>query len=334
MPLRRRFNFSAARATQPALALRLVSGVLPAVAAALLLASAACAPGVPSDDPAVADTTRPYLPLWEVVHGGGTLHLLGSVHLLRPEVYPLDPAIYDAFDAADVVAFELDFAETAAAIPVMMQRGMYGAGGSLSDDLPADLYVELRARAEALSLPMEVVDRMKPWLVAMTLSAMVLQQGGFDAATGLDMHLHERAVAAGQEIVGLETVEEQIQVFEALSPEAQAAFLRSTLEELDDSVEMMDQATALWLRGDTDGLAAMFIESMEDQPQLMERLLYERNRAWVPEIEALLARPETVIVVVGVGHLAGQTSVIDLLRQRGYRVTQVRASQPAGAASP
>jgi uncharacterized protein len=322
MLLRHRFRF-AAGLTAPA-----------GLVAALLVGTAACAPGVPADDPAIADAARPHLPLWALTHDGSTVYLLGSVHLLRPEVYPLDPAIYDAFDAAGIVAFELDFAELTAAIPVMMQRGMYGPGRSLGDDLPADLHAELGARAGELGLPMEVVDRMRPWLVAMTLSALVLQQGGFEAATGLDIHLHERAVAAGQQVVGLETVEQQIEVFESLSTEAQVAFLRSTLEELDESVAMMDRATEMWLRGDADGLAGMFIEPMHAQPQLMERLLFERNRAWVPEIEALLERPETAIVVVGVGHLAGEASVIDLLRQRGYRVTQIRASEPVGATVP
>jgi uncharacterized protein YbaP (TraB family) len=64
----------------------------------------------------------------------------------------------------------------------------------------------------------------------------------------------------------------------------------------------------------------------------MERLLYERNRNWIPGIEMLLAGERTAIVVVGVGHLAGEGSVIDLLRQRGYTVTQLQAL-PVGAGS-
>jgi uncharacterized protein len=320
MPYRRRSRVvprPASLAARASLASRVALAARAGVAAALVLGGVACAPGAPGD--AAGDPSAPRLPLWELTHQGQTLYLLGSVHLLRPEVYPLDEAIYDAFDAADLVAFELDFDETAAALPLMMQRGMYGPERSLRDDLPADLYADLAARAGALGLPMEVVDRMRPWLVAMTLSAMVLQESGFEARTGLDLHLHERAVAAGQRIMGLES----------LSMQAQVAFLRSTVEQLDETVAMMDDATAMWLRGDTRGLAEMFVESVGDQPQLMERLLFERNRAWVSQIEELLAQPGTAIVVVGVGHLAGEASVIDLLRQRGYQVTQLRASAPA-----
>jgi uncharacterized protein len=163
----------------------------------------------------------------------------------------------------------------------------------------------------------------------MTLSSLVLQRSGFEASAGLDLHLHERAKARGMGIMGLETVEEQIDVFEGLDEPAQIAFLRSTLEQLDRTVAQMDIATELWRRGDAAGLGEMFIDQMGDQPQVMERLLYERNRSWIPSIEALLAGARTAIVVVGVGHLAGERSVIDLLHERGYTVTQLRTS-PTG----
>lgn len=290
----------------------------------------ACAPPTPApsgSQPVGVDQAAPQLPLWEVAHPAGTVYILGSVHLLRPEVYPLDDAIYEAFDEAATVAFELDFGEMAAAAPAMMQRGTFQDGRTLADILPADMYADLEARAAGLGLPMQAVDRMTPWLAAMTFSSVVLTQGGFDAATGLDLHLHERAVAAGQPVVGLETMEEQIEVFEGLSLEDQIAFLGSTLDHLDDTVAELDEATVLWLAGDTHGLADMFVESMADQPHLMDRLLYERNRNWIPQIEAFMATGETVIVVVGMGHLVGEGSVIDLLRRRGHQVTQVPGSR-------
>jgi uncharacterized protein YbaP (TraB family) len=296
----------------------------------LVVGGPACAPavqviGVIGAVPSTAAERGTALPLWELTHEGRTLYLLGSVHLLRQEIYPLDGAIYAAFDEAEVVAFELDFDEMMASAPMMMQRGMYSDGRTLRDVLPGDLHAEMAARAEQYGLPPAMVDGMKPWMAAMTLSSLVLQQGGFEASAGLDLHLHERAKEREMEIVGLETMEEQIDVFEGLDEQAQIAFLRSTLEQLDETVSQMDIATDLWRRGDTAGLGEMFIGQMGDQPQAMERLLYERNRNWIPGIELLLAGERTAIVVVGVGHLAGEGSVIDLLRQRGYTVTQLHA---------
>lgn len=301
------------------------------VLSVLMLMATACAPAVPSARQTPVDPTRPHLPLWEVTGGAGTVYLLGSVHLLRPEVYPLDNAIYAAFDAADVVAFELDFAEMMASAPVMMERGTYDDGRTLAGVLPAATYTELAARVAEVGLPMAIVDPMKPWLAAMTLSSLVLQRGGYDAATGIDLHFHGRATDAGKEILGLETMDEQIEVFEGLDTEAQIAFLESTLDQLDDTVAELDEATARWQRGDAHGLAEMFVESVGDQPQLMERLLFERNRNWIPQIEALLASPGTAIVIVGMGHLVGAGSVIELLTERDHVVRQLQGHAPAPA---
>jgi uncharacterized protein len=303
-----------------------------AAALTLLFGAALAAPAcTPAPVPATLETgaAAGYLPLWEITQGSGTVHLLGSVHLLRPEVYPLDSAIYEAFDAADVVVFELDFAEMAAAAPMLIQRGMFDDGRTLRDVLPEATLADLERRVERLGLPMAMVERMKPWMVAMTLTTMVLQQSGYDASTGIDLHFHERAVSAGKEVVGLETMEYQIGVFDRLDTQAQVAFLESTLEQLDDTVSEMDRATALWQAGDAPGLAEMFVESMDDQPALMEALLYRRNQAWVGPIRELIARPGHAIVIVGMGHLVGDGSVIDLLRGRGVAVTQIRSMAPA-----
>ncbi len=297
----------------------------------LVLTGPACAPA-PATAPAPAPGEATDLPLWELSHRGSTLYLLGSVHLLRPEVYPLDPAIYDAFGAAEVVAFELDFNEMMAAAPLMVQVGTYQDGRTIRDVLPADLYAGVAERFVELGMPMQVVDPMKPWMAALNLSALVLQAGGYEAAAGIDMHFHERARQAGMEIVGLETVEEQLQVFDGLDEEAQISMLHSTLEQLDDTVAELDRATGLWQRGDAEGLAEMFIEQMGDQPEVLERLLYERNRNWIPQIEALLRRPHTAIVIVGMGHLVGEGSVIELLRERGYEVRQLLGERAAVAA--
>jgi uncharacterized protein len=265
------------------------------------------------------------LPLWQAEFGDATVYLMGSVHLLRPEVYPLHDALYDAFDAAHVVAFELDLSQVAAAAPLMMQRGTYQDGTTLADRLPPGLYEQLVARVAELGLPAQLFAPMKPWLASLMLSSLVLQRGGYETAAGIDMHFFERAQAAGTPVLGLETVEEQLDVFEGLSPAGQVAMLESTIAELDDTLEQLDRATVLWRVGDAEGLARLVTESMADQRELTERILHERNRAWVPRIEALPERGDPAVVIVGVAHLVGEGSVIALLRERGHAVRPVQA---------
>jgi uncharacterized protein len=132
-----------------------------------------------------------------------------------------------------------------------------------------------------------------------------------------------RAVEQGKRILGLETLADQIAIFDELDAAGQAALMRQTLDELDVSAARLDKATELWRRGDAEALADMFTESMREQPLLLERLLYERNRNWIPGIETLLRTDETAIVIVGMGHLVGEGSVVELLRERGYEVVRV-----------
>lgn len=266
------------------------------------------------------ETSR--LPLWTVTHDGNTVFLLGSIHLLPADAYPLDPGLYEAFDDAERVAFELDFAEMANAGPMLMERGMYLDGRSLRDAVPPALFQEAEAIFAKAGMPLQVVERMKPWMAAMTLSLTAIEQSGYEAESGIDMHFFERAQQAGKEVIGFETAEEQVEVFDGLDPEDQVAFMRATLDELELTLEQMDRMTELWRTGDAAGLAELLTASLENQPELMERILHARNRKWIPQIEALLEASEPAIVIVGMGHMVGDGSVIELLRERGYTVTR------------
>jgi uncharacterized protein len=288
----------------------------------LLVALSACAPATVEQ----MDAGAPLLPLWEVTDGAGTVYLLGSIHMLRPETYPLDDAIYAAFDESDVAAFEVHLDSLEAAAPQMLARGVYQDGRTLADVLPPELHADLEARLSDLGVPIQAMSSMKPWMMALTVSALTMQRSGYEAAEGVDMHFFERARSSGHRVIGFETMAEQIDVFDGMSLDAQVAFLRSTLEELDGFVDMMDEATELWQRGDAEEIAAMMTESMAGQPDLKRRLLDDRNQAWVPQIETLLRSRDKSIVIVGMAHLIGDGSVVDLLRDRGYSVTRRTAA--------
>jgi uncharacterized protein len=263
------------------------------------------------------------LPLWEIRQADGpTVFLMGSVHLLRPEVYPLDDGLYEAFDRAGIVAFEMDFRKAQAQAMQLMQRGVFDDGRTLRDVLPADVHAAVVDILQPVGLPEEQIDMLRPWMAALTLTNVVLQAGGYDVAAGIDHHFFERAVTTDQTVIGLETLDDQLKVFEGLSEEQQVKMLTSTLDELDSTVEMLNKATEYWQRGQAEPIAKLLTEAMRDQEELLERLLYERNRNWIPQIEALLAGKENAIVIVGMGHLVGEQSVVEMLQERGHEVTQ------------
>ncbi len=295
------------------------------LAAFLLVAGVHFSPAGASEwtDRAVAApqaATLSELPLWTVTDGDRILYLLGSVHMLRPEVFPLDEALTEAFHDAEVVAFELDLDVLQAGAMAMLQRGTFQDERTLRGKLDEATYEELSNRFESFGVPTQLVENLKPWMASLMLSSLVIQQAGYEAESGIDLYFFQKARAEGKEIVALESLEEQIEIFDGLSIEAQAVFLESTLEGMDGAVEDMDRMSALWERGDADELAEVLTESLSGHPELAERILHERNRNWVPQIEELLEAPRTAIVIVGMGHMVGEGSVVELLRDRGYAV--------------
>ena len=154
----------------------------------------------------------------------------------------------------------------------------------------------------------------------MTLTLLQAQTRGFDAGAGADAALSARA--EGKTRHALETVDEQIALFDALPMDAQLVFLDQTVESMNSSVDILAQMIDKWLLGDATALAEMMNNEIDD-PVLYERLLTARNARWADWIKQRMDRPGTVFVAVGAGHLAGKGSVQDMLRKRGLKVRRV-----------
>jgi uncharacterized protein YbaP (TraB family) len=145
---------------------------------------------------------------------------------------------------------------------------------------------------------------------------------GFDPAHGIEQQVTDRAMADRKPILGLETPADQFAVLAGLSLPEQKRFLLMTLEETEQTDAMLDQLLKAWRTGDTATLAQALSEEFEEFPELYRPLTEDRNRAWVEQLAGLLDDRDDYLVVVGALHLVGRNSVVELLRQRGYRVTQ------------
>ncbi len=262
--------------------------------------------------------------LWVIEAGAGRVFLLGSIHVLRQDSYPLPAAIEAAYAASRTVVFETDIdrMQDPAAQSRMLELGTYPQGRTLFAALGDDTRRRLERKLEAAGVPPQGVANLKPWMVALTLTSLEFQRLGFDPGLGLDIHFHQRAKADGKRLDGLETVEQQLQVFSALDAAGQEALLVETLQELDHLPRMSAEILAFWRSGDTAGLHGLLFKTIDQYPLIRDRVLTERNRAWLPKIEGLIRAGEPALVVVGAMHLIGPGSVIELLRQKGYRVEQ------------
>jgi len=286
---------------------------------ALLVAIATC--GVSSGSLAAERNV-----LWTVRGQHNTVYLFGSIHMLRPGDVGLPRAAEAAYADAEQLVMEIDLDDPAVAEPtalaMQMQRQARLPDGQSLKTVLGDDYAAVAEHAAAAGLDLGVLDGFAPWFVGVMLLQLEMTSRGFDAAHGIEQQVAERAVADGKPILGLETPSEQFAVLAGLSLEEQKRFLLMTLEEIGQAEAQIEELLAAWRSGDTAALASALSEEFEAFPELYRPLTEDRNRAWVVQLVDLLDDRDDYLVVVGALHLVGRNSVVDLLRQRGYSVTQ------------
>ena len=263
--------------------------------------------------------------LWKASRGQGVVYLVGSVHLLTKDYYPLSPVLEVAFKESDLLVEEVDIAEMTSAdnqLGILM-RGMLPAGQSLETVIAADTFGLVSRRLGELGMPVEPLKRFKPWMLALTLLSLEWQKAGFDPDLGLDKHFYDRARAEGKPVQGLETLDFQISRFDGMTPNEQDRLLAQTLKELDTQRSAVTTLANAWKAGDAATVERIVLQDVRQEPRMYQRLLVDRNRNWFPTIEALFARRGRAFVVVGAAHLVGADGLIAMLRARGYAVEQL-----------
>jgi uncharacterized protein YbaP (TraB family) len=260
--------------------------------------------------------------LWKVSKGSSSVYVLGSIHYLRSENYPLKKAILDAFETSKRLVLEIDLNATSgqAAQRLMLEKALFRDGTSLPQNISAETYQLAAERATQLGIDMGIFNPMKPWFAAINLIAIKLKALGLDPRRGVDQYLAGEAKRRGKPISGLETLDFQIGLLDQLSKQNQEAMLRETVSELDLLDRNIDEIVRSWADGDEAVLAKLLLAGMVEFPEIHQKVIVERNRRWVPEIEKLLEQGSGALIVVGAAHLVGRDGVIEMLKTKGYSV--------------
>jgi uncharacterized protein YbaP (TraB family) len=269
-------------------------------------------------------------PAWRVTaESGAEMWLLGSVHYLRENDYPLPPVVDALYEQAGAIVMELDLddLDPAELQTVFLAAALLPDDTTLEERLDTDVYERTRAIASTLGLQPALLERFEPWFAAVTLLDLGLQRRGIRADSGVERYLLARTADDGKAVLGLETVRQQVAVFDGLSADEQQGLLEQTLEEMETLGGSIDELIDAWRDGELDVLAEELAAEFERFPELYEALVVARNRAWIDALEAHLEAPEPRLVVVGALHLIGEHSVVDLLRERGLSVEPVAVPQ-------
>lgn len=263
--------------------------------------------------------------MWRVKSATATAYLLGSLHVAKPEMYPLDPQIENAFRDSHALVVEADASpEKAAGMALqMLMSASYPKGDSLDKHISPSTLAALLAKT---SLPEAQVKMLKPWFVAMTLTLVELQKLGIDPQYGVDLHFLEKA--KGKPVIELESAASQIELFDGFGDKEQEEFLQYTLKENENIGKHINEIIAAWQAGDAKRIEDFLLQSLKDSPEtkpLYVKLFDERNAQMARKITELLKTDKTYFIVVGAGHLVGETG---LLAQLGkvQKVEQVPAS--------
>lgn len=273
---------------------------------------------------AQAQATRDADPaLWVVKDADTTIYLFGTVHVLKPGLSWFDEAVKAAFDKSDEVKLEIVTPDPAAMQALMLKTGVDATGQALTQKLPEAKRAGFTKAITELGLSPADVDRLRPWLVAMQLSIAPLVKLGYDPASGAEQVIAAAAKAAGKPVTGLETPEEQIGFLASLPEATQIQYLVSVVDDLDKVGAELDTMVKSWADGDPDALARTMNEELKATPDLAKALLTDRNARWADWIAQRMARPGTVFIAVGAGHLAGADSVQSFLAKRHLKAKRI-----------
>lgn len=263
--------------------------------------------------------------LWRVEDAKGhAAYLLGSLHVLTADAYPLPPVIEKAFTESRTLVEEVDLDEMNDPMQMMaaLAKAMLTDGQTLDQLVSAQTFAEVRKRADEYGMPMAAIQRMKPWLVAITLMAPTLQAAGFKPELGIDKHFFDRAKEKGLKRQALETLAYQLDRFDQMPPKLQEEMLKVTIEDLDTQVSGVRELVLAWTKGDIATLEKLTLTAFLQSPELYQRLLSERNVNWMPHVERCLTDNAGCFIVVGAAHLVGNDGLPVLLAKKGYKVTQ------------
>jgi uncharacterized protein len=262
--------------------------------------------------------------LWTVNTESNNIYLLGSLHLLKPNAYPLAAAIEKAYADSRVIIFETDIAvlQTPGVQTKLLELGIYPGEQNLLQNLDGNTRQQLEKKMSEVGLPLEQFSRFRPWFVALTLSTLELQRMGYNPQYGIDVYFFNKASADGKEIGFLEPAEFQINLLGNMDEQDQFDFLSQTLKDLDVINELSSDLVKSWKTGNAEKLHELLHKSFKDYPDIHDRLLIQRNKKWINKIEGAMRENKNVLFVVGAGHLVGPESVVDLLKKKGYEVKQ------------
>jgi uncharacterized protein YbaP (TraB family) len=287
---------------------------------------------VQADTSADAQQSTPVLQrgtLYRVQHQGHIAYLFGTIHVGRPNFFPLQGEAAQALNDADALVVEFNISNMPPLQSALQKYGMYQNNDAITKHLSAATTKQLQQALNQSGIQLDQIARMKPWLVANMLLTLDLEHNGYPASQGTEYFLISFAKDHNKPIKELETAEYQLSLFDHMKATEQEQYLRESLEDisegkaLKESREMIDA----WGKADSSALKALWNEERHEHTlsaRFMQHILLDkRNPEMAAKIVDLMQQDKTIFVGVGLLHLLGDQGIPKLLQQKGYEVKKL-----------
>lgn len=267
--------------------------------------------------PALAQELEKSL-LWKVEGDDiKTSYLFGTVHMLPKEKFELKEKVKSAIAESEVMVMELDFSNPAISAE-MMNNVMMKGDETVGDYLSGEQFSTLDSLLlQTAGVSLTAVEKMKPFMI----STMLIKRFVGSEPASFEGTLTQMAMADSMQIIGLETVTEQMAIFDSISYRTQAEGLVDMIEDEAAMQAMYSDLIEAYREEDLVALHNLILEGM-NSPKEEEFLLSRRNRMWIDKLDDVMGQQHSFIAV-GAGHLPGKSGVINLLKDAGYRVNPV-----------
>lgn len=258
--------------------------------------------------------------LWEISGNGlqQPSYLYGTIHLICKEDFMLSESVKQKFSSSKQVYLELDMDDPQLQAK-MMQQLQLPANESLKNKLGEGNYNQLDSfLKKEMNMSLAVFNRFKPMMLMSMIAQRLLSCTEMES---YEMSFVKMAGEQKKDLLGLERVEDQLAVFDAIPDSLEIGSMMGMINNFEVPKKEFNRMVALYLSQDLESLHQLMAES----PEMMnsqELLLDSRNRNWIPVMESAM-KSNSTFFAVGAGHLSGGQGVLELLRKNGYSVTAV-----------
>lgn len=258
--------------------------------------------------------------LWEVSGNGlsSPSYLYGTIHMICKEDFIFSPTLQQKAKEAKNIYLELDMDDPSMMVKMATMAMMKNK--SLKQLVsPEDYKILSSFIKDSVGIPMMVADMMKPITLMSMLYLKILP---CEEKESYEMKFVEMAKADQKNIEGLESIEDQMNVFNKIPDSTQARMIVEMVKNMGEQRKQFSEMVEAYKKQDLKSLS----EKMSESPEwkgFEDILLVNRNKNWISRMETAM-KSGTQLFAVGAGHLPGQEGVIMLLRDKGYKVTPIR----------